>query len=97
MLTGFLGPDWLRKHGVNGPISDEMLRGWRDHLELALRSELQLDADFAIGSRTQFIFSGGSETHTIIEIESFARRALDTFLNNYTSTGAIRKAPRLHP
>ncbi len=96
MVTGFLGPDWLRKHGINGPVSDEILRAWRDHLELSLRTELQLDSDFAIGPRTQFKFTGGSESHTIIEIESFSRRALDTFLDKQTRSESLTTVPRSH-
>ena len=79
-LTGTLGRDWLNKHGVTGTIEDELLRRWRDHLEDALRRDLSLDADFSIGAKTVFHFIERSETHTVIEIESFARRTLDTFL-----------------
>ena len=79
-LTGTLGPDWLRKHGITGAISDELLRGWRDHLEDALRRVHKLDADLSLGTKTAFRFITRSETHTIIEIESFARRELDNFL-----------------
>jgi hypothetical protein len=81
-VTGFLGPDWLRKHGAPLPISDDMLRSWRDHLEAMLRAELDLDADFAIGARTRFAFSTPSDSHTIVEIEAFARKALDQFLHS---------------
>ncbi len=80
-LTGFLGEDWLRKHGANGAISDEDLRVWRDYLEAKIRSDLQLDADFALGSRTRFAFTSPSDSHTIVEIEAFARKALDKFLD----------------
>ena len=80
-LTGTLGPDWLRKHGANSTIADDDLRAWRDHLEAKLRSELNLDADFAIGPRTHFAFSTPSDSHTIVEIEAFARRTLDAFLH----------------
>lgn len=80
-LSGTLGPDWLRTHGVRGTISDATLRAWRDALEQALQTELKLDADFAIGSETVFLFPSPSDTHTIIEIEAFARRALDLFLD----------------
>lgn len=80
-LTGTIGADWLRKHGVSGPIADETLRAWRDFLEIQLRSELKLDADFAIGAETAFLFAVPNSNHTIVEIESFARRALDTFLD----------------
>ncbi len=80
-LTGFLGADWLRKHGVNHPITDEELRAWRDYLEASIRAELQIDADFAIGSKTRFSFTSPSESHTIVEIEAFARKALDKFLH----------------
>ena len=61
-ITGTLGPDWLRKHGANGTISDEQLRAWRDHLEAMLRSELDIDGDFAIGYKTHFSFNTPSET-----------------------------------
>jgi hypothetical protein len=80
-LTGFLGADWLRKHGAVLPISDEELRTWRDYLEASLRAELEIDADFAIGTRTRFAFTSPSESHTIVEIEAFARKALDKFLH----------------
>jgi len=84
-LTGTLGRDWLRKHGgITSPIEDDLLRKWRDHLEDALRSDLDLDADFSIGAKTAFHFIPRSETHTIVEIESFARRALDSFLDRET-------------
>ena len=79
-LTGTLGRDWLQKHGVTQPISDDLLRRWRDHLEDALRRNLDLDADFSLGAKTAFHFIQRSDTHTIIEIESFARRELDAFL-----------------
>jgi hypothetical protein len=82
ILTGFLGPDWLRKHGVNHPIKDEELRAWRDYLETSLHAELQLDADLAIGPRTRFAFTSSSDTHTIVEIEAFARKTLDKFLHS---------------
>ncbi len=80
-LTGFLGADWLRKHGAVLPITDEELRAWRDHLEAAIREELQLEADLAIGPKTRFAFSSPSDSHTIIEIEDFARKNLDQFLH----------------
>ncbi len=80
-ITGILGPDWLRKHGISRPVSDEELRAWRDYLESSLGAELQLDADLAIGPRTVFAFSPPSDSHTIVEIEAFARRTLDTFLH----------------
>ena|ERR1019366_2948463 len=81
-LTGTLGPDWIRKHGAEGQISDNELRAWRDYLESKLRSALQLEADFAIGPKTQFLFTAPPESHTIIEIEAFARKALDKFLDD---------------
>ncbi len=84
-LTGTLGPDWLRKHGAKGTISDNELRAWRDYLEASLSAELQLDTDFAIGPRTHFAFIVPSESHTIVEIEAFARKALDKFLHELTS------------
>ena len=83
-LTGTLGSDWLRKHGITTSISDELLRGWRDHLEDALRRVHSLDADFSLGTKTAFHFTQRSETHTIVEIESFARRELDNFLARAT-------------
>ena len=81
MLIGFLGPDWLRKHGLKGDISEDMLRSWRDYLESAIQSQLRIEADFALGPRTHFAFTGGSDTHTVVEIEAIARRALDAFLD----------------
>jgi hypothetical protein len=83
-ITGFLGTDWLRKHGASGPISDDLLRAWRDYLEAKFRADLQLESDFAIGPRTRFQFSTPSDSHTIVEIEAFARRALDAFLHKET-------------
>jgi hypothetical protein len=84
-LTGTLGRDWLRKHGgITTAIEDDLLRRWRDHLEDALRRDLDLDADFSIGTKTAFYFIQRSDTHTIVEIESFARRALDSFLDRET-------------
>ena len=79
-LTGTVGPDWLRKHGITTAISDALLRDWRDHLEDALRRELSLDADLSLSTKTVFRFLVRSETHTVVEIESFARRELDNFL-----------------
>ncbi len=81
MLTGTLGPDWLRKHGITGLISDQLLREWRDDLELQLQQELQLESDFALGNTTFFRFTVPDADHTIVEIEAFARRALDSFLD----------------
>ncbi|HEY3874413.1 MAG TPA: hypothetical protein VGM92_02970 [Candidatus Kapabacteria bacterium] len=92
MLTGFLGSDWLRSNGVNGPISDTLLRAWRDDLELALRAELLIDADFAIGAKTHFKFTKRSETYTVIEIEAFARRRLDAFLDQESRKSENRKS-----
>jgi hypothetical protein len=84
-LTGTLGRDWLRKFGgIITPIDDNFLRQWRDHLEEALRNNLDLDADFSIGPKTAFHFITPSDTHTIVEIESFARRTLDSFLDRKT-------------
>ncbi len=88
-LTGILGADWLRKHGVNPPITDEELRAWRDYLETSLRAELQLDADLAIGGRTRFAFTTPSDTHTIVEIEAFARKHLDQFLHGRANNNAV--------
>ncbi len=81
-LIGFLGADWLRKHGVNHPITDDDLRAWRDYLEASVRAELELDVDFAIGSRTRFSFTTPSDSYTIVEIEDFARKGLDKFLHD---------------
>jgi len=83
-LTGTIGADWLRKHGVTGPIADETLRAWRDFLEARLLEELKLDADFAIGGKTSFRFTKPNSDHTIVEIEAFTRRALDAFLDKRT-------------
>jgi hypothetical protein len=80
-LTGILGPDMMRKHGMAGPISDKELRAWRDYLESTFRSEMELEADFIIGPKTQFFFTAPSDSHTIVEIEAFARKALDKFLD----------------
>ena len=80
-LTGHLGPDWLGKHGVEGQISDDELRAWRDYLEAKLRTDLQVEADFAIGPHTRFAFTPPSDFHTVVEIEAFARSALDAFLH----------------
>ena len=77
-VTGTLGTDWLRKHGVSGTIPDEQLRAWRDYLEARLRAGLSLPADFTIGSKTHFELH--SDLHTTVEIEAFSRRALDEFL-----------------
>jgi hypothetical protein len=88
-LTGILGADLMRKHGVEGPVSDTELRAWRDYLEERLRLELQLDADFAIGPKTQFKFTTPSDSHTIIEIEAFARKALDKFLDDRENRGRV--------
>jgi hypothetical protein len=79
-LTGTVGPDWLLKHGMTKGITDSLLRDWRDHLEEALRRKLSVDADFSLSTKTVFRFLVRSETHTIVEIESFARRELDNFL-----------------
>ncbi|HET6402029.1 MAG TPA: hypothetical protein VFH95_11600 [Candidatus Kapabacteria bacterium] len=83
-LTGTIGADWLRKHGVTSPIADETLRAWRDFLEARLLEELKLDADFAIGESTFFRFTQPNLDHTIVEIESFTRRALDAYLDKET-------------
>ena len=80
-LTGTLGPDWLRKHGLASPISDELLRAWRDYLEAMLQTELNVEADFTIAKKTRFSFPVPSETHTIVEIEAYASKALDKFLH----------------
>ena len=80
-LTGTIGSDWLRKNGVRTAIADATLRDWRDYLEGQLARQLGLDADLSIGQETRFAFIGTPESHTVIEIESFARKALDTFLN----------------
>ena len=83
-LTGTIGADWLRKHGVTSRIEDTLLRDWRDFLEQRLLQELQLDADFSLGNKTRFSFLTQTHGHTIVEIEAFARRALDAFLARKT-------------
>jgi hypothetical protein len=79
-LIGSLGSDWLKKIGIRAP-NDEQIRAWRDFLEASIQRDLGLDVDLAIGETTRFQFLGGSDTHTVVEIESFARKALDRFLN----------------
>ena len=80
-LIGTVGTDWIRKQGYPFEISDDLLRSWRDHLEEQLVAQLSIQADLGIGTETRFKFFGKSETHTITEIESFARRDLDLFLH----------------
>jgi hypothetical protein len=80
-LIGALGSDWLKRHG-NQDISDDKLRDWRDFLESKLAQDLGLEPDLGIGERTFFQFIGESETHTVIEVESFARKALDVYLSS---------------
>ena len=84
ILTGTIGADWLRKHGVTSTIADETLRAWRDYLEFRLLNDMKLDADFAIGEATSFRFLKPNSDHTIVEIEAFVRRALDAFLDKIT-------------
>lgn len=79
-LIGSVGPDWIRKFEGKAP-ADDLVRSWRDYLESKIEQGLGLDVDLALGDKTQFQFLGGSETHTVVEIESFARKAMDTFLN----------------
>ncbi len=86
MLTGTIGADWLRKHGVTGSISDELLRTWRDDLEVRLKEGLKIESDFALGTTTFFRFTEPDANHTIVEIESFTRRALDAFLDTRSRT-----------
>ncbi len=79
-ITGTIGSDWMKRISPNGKYSDDLLRSWRDYLEDELRSRLGLSSDLTIGTRTQFTLPRDF-THTAIEIEAFARKALDTFLN----------------
>jgi hypothetical protein len=87
-LTGTIGWDWLRIRDVGDnkssalQITDSLLREWRDYLEDQLKNLLSIEADLIIGERTRFAFLGHSESHTIVEIEAFARKALDKFLDN---------------
>jgi len=88
-LTGSLGRDWLRDRGAgadrssgSSKITDELLREWRDYLEEQLKNHLSISADLVIGDRTRFSFIEASSTHTIVEIEAFARKSLDKFLDN---------------
>jgi len=88
-LTGSIGRDWLRIRGADEnksshsiEITDSLLREWRDYLEDQIKSILSIEADLIIGEKTRFAFLGKSESHTIIEIEAFARKALDKFLDN---------------
>lgn len=89
-LIGSVGADWLKKIGIRAP-NDESLRAWRDFLENSIRRDMGLDVDLSIGEATRFQFLGGSDTHTVVEIESFARKALDRFLN---APGAPVPEPR---
>ncbi len=82
-LTGIIGTDWL-KPTTKGKVKDADLRLWRDHLEEQLQQALGLSSDFTIGDRTRFVLAKGSE-HTVIEIESFARKALDRFLDKMSA------------
>ncbi len=82
-VTGSIGQDWMttgspRRAGK--AAEDALLRAWRDYLEEQLKLQLSLDSDFTLAERTRFVLPPGSP-HTVTEIESFARRALDTFLN----------------
>ncbi|HWF44027.1 MAG TPA: hypothetical protein VG537_05255 [Candidatus Kapabacteria bacterium] len=83
-LRGTIGSDWLRKQGAPEVIADAVLRDWRDELERKLIEELGVDADLSIAKETRFAFITTSEQHTIVEIESFARKALDSFLDRRT-------------
>jgi hypothetical protein len=87
-LAGSVGRDWLRIRDVGDAkspsetkITDSLLREWRDYLEEQLKSNLSIESDLIIGDRTRFAFLGES-SHTIVEIEAFARKALDKFLDN---------------
>lgn len=79
-LIGTVGKDWIRKQGYPYEIGDDLLRSWRDHLEERLSAQLSIRADLGISTETRFKFYGKTESHTITEIESFARRDLDLFL-----------------
>jgi hypothetical protein len=83
-LTGTIGSDWLQKQGASGMIADALLRDWRDELERQLKEQLGVDADLSIGGKTRFAFISSPEKHTIVEIESFARKMLDSFLDGRT-------------
>ncbi len=79
-VTGTIGTDWMKRISPQGKITDEFVRAWRDYLEDQLRISLGLSSDLTIGTRTRFTVPCDF-THTAIEIESFARKALDNFLN----------------
>jgi len=88
-LAGSVGKDWLRVRGAGSDkssasqeITDSILRDWRDYLEDQLKAQLSIASDLVIGSRTRFAFIVPSDTHTIVEIEAFALKALDKFLDN---------------
>lgn len=66
-------------------VTDEELRAWRDFLESRISRELNLNVDLQIADKTRFHFLGGSETHSVVEIESFARKALDAYLHKRAS------------
>jgi hypothetical protein len=85
-MTGTIGSDWLRKQGASEAIADALLRDWRDELERKLIEQLGIDADLSLGKETRFAFITTSDEHTIVEIESFARKALDSFLDRRTRT-----------
>lgn len=79
-IIGSIGTDWVMTGKAGKAASDTLLRAWRDYLEEQLKTRLDLTADFTLADRTRFVVAAGSP-HTVTEIESFARRALDTFLN----------------
>ena len=80
-LIGTVGKDWVRKQGFSGEIGDDVLRGWRDHLEETLLAQLSIQADLGISTETRFKFYSSNDTHSITEIEAFAMRDLDVYLN----------------
>ena len=82
-LTGTIGTDWLRPT-TKGKVKDADLRLWRDHLEEQLQQALGIASDFTIGDRTRFVLAKDS-AHTVIEIESFARKTLDRFLDKLST------------
>jgi hypothetical protein len=88
-LAGSVGRDWIRirevddnKSSSKNQIPDSLLREWRDYLEEQMKNLLSIEADLIIGERTRFAFIEPSQSHTIVEIEAFARKALDKFLDN---------------
>jgi hypothetical protein len=79
-VIGSIGSDWMARESGKSQADDQLLRAWRDYLEENLKAGLGLESDFTLGPRTRFVLPANS-AHTVTEIESFARRALDTFLN----------------